>query len=257
MRLLLKLSLVVVAVLAGSLPGPASAKPEDFRAFVQWFVPAGVQKPPLVILIEGSGGTRPNARNAWVDWLNARGIAVAQVRSAAARGRADWSGVGCSLQYNGDARDVLDLARAEQPAIDSTRFALMGFSRGGTEVLNSARTFRGAPAGPTAVFAFYPGCAGSCTTDYAKDGPTPVQILYGDADDWGQYQDTFGQCRRLAGGRIAFHVMPGAHHGFDNRSSGSFTVASRPFRYQPSAEATAQAQAIVWQTLAPAWGLRN
>jgi len=219
------LRLLLLTVAWALLPAPAFAKPEDFRDFVLWSLPPGSQKVPLVILIEGSGGTRPNARSTWVDWLTARGVAVAQVRSAASRNRQDWSGVGCSLQYNGDARDVLDLARLDQPRVDTTRFALMGFSRGGTEVLNSAKSFRGA-AQPAAVFAFYPGCDGWCSTDYSKDGSTSVQILYGDLDEWGKHRDSYGQCRRLAGGKIVFHNIPGAHHGFDGRSSGTFRASN-------------------------------
>jgi dienelactone hydrolase len=206
-------------------------------------------------LIEGTGGTRPNARSPWTDWFTARGVAVAQVRSAASRGRQDWSGTSCVLQYNGDARSVVDLARLDQPRIDTARFALMGFSRGGTEVLNSAKSFQGADAQPAAVFAFYPGCDGWCPTDYDKDGATPVHILYGDADEWGKHRDSYGQCRRLSGGKIAFHNIPDAHHGFDGRSSGSFRAAGMSFRYEPNADALERARTIVWQTLAPAWNL--
>ncbi len=248
------LRVLLLAVAWALLPAQAFAKPEDFRDFVLWSLPPGTQKVPLVILIEGTGGTRANARSTWVDWLTARGVAVAQVRSAAARSRQDWSGTGCGLQYSGDVRDVLDLARTDQPRIDTTRFAAMGFSRGGTEVLNSAKSFRGATL-PTAVFAFYPGCEGWCSTDYAKDGPTSVQIFYGDLDDWGKYRDSYGQCRRLAGGRIVFHNIPGAHHGFDGRSSGTFRASNQVFRYEPNAQALETARAIVWQTLGPAWGL--
>ena len=249
------LRLLLLAVVWGLLPTPAFAKPEDFRDFVLWSLPPGGQKVPLVILIEGTGGTRANARSPWVDWLTARGVAVVQVRSAAARNRQDWSGTSCGLQYNGDARDVLELARTDQPRIDTARFAVMGFSRGGTEVLNSAKSFRGAPAQPTAIFAFYPGCDGWCSTDYAKDGTTSVQILYGDLDEWGKHRDSYGQCRRLAGGRIVFHDIPGAHHGFDGRSSGTFRASNQVFRYEPNADALERARAIVWQVLGPAWGL--
>lgn len=250
-------AIAALATLCWLVATPVSAKPDDLRDFVIWSLPAGDQKVPLVILIEGTGGTRPNNRSVWAEWLNARGVAVAQVRSAATRGRNDWSGTSCGLQYSGDARDALDLARITQPRVDTTRFAVMGFSRGGTEVLNSAKSFNGAPAAPTAVFAFYPGCEGWCSTDYSKNGPTAVNILYGDADDWGQYRDSYGQCRRLAGGKITFHSLPGAHHGFDNRYTGTFNVAGKVFRYQPNAEATETARAIVWQALAPPWGLPN
>lgn len=251
------LRILLLGILWAFLPSSAFAKPEDFRDFVLWSLPPGNQKVPVVILIEGTGGTRPNARGTWVDWFNARGIAVAQVRSAAARGRQDWSGTSCSLQYSGDGRDVIDLARTEQPRIDTNRFALMGLSRGGTEVLNSAKSFRGAAAQPAAVFALYPGCEGWCSTDYAKDGVTAVDILYGDLDEWGKLRDSYGQCRRLAGGRIVFHNIPGAHHGFDGRSTGTFRASNQVFRYEPNPQALELARAIVWRTLAPAWGLSN
>ena len=234
----------------------AHARPEDFRAHVSWFLPPGSNPVPLVILIEGTGGFGPNTRHPWVGWFNARGIAVAQVRSAASRGRSNWSGTSCALQYRDDASDVVELARLDQSRIDLTRFAIMGLSRGGTEVLNSARSFRGSRIQPTAVFALYPGCEGWCQTDYPKDGPTGVYILYGDKDDWGQYRDSFSQCRRLAGGKIEFHSLPGAHHGFDGTSTGTFTAAGKTFRYEPNAAALEQARAIVWQALSPSWGLR-
>jgi len=254
MRIFQTLAATVVAWAAAI--APAGAKPENFRGFVSWFLPAGNQPVPLVIMIEGTGGFGPNYRHPWVDWFNARGVAVAQVRSAASRGKSNWNGTSCDLQYRDDARDVIDLARLDQPRIDTTRFALMGLSRGGTEVLNAARSFRGAAIQPAAVFSFYPGCAGWCQADWPKDGPTAVHILYGDKDDWGRYRDSYGQCRRLAGGKIVFHNMPGAHHGFDGRSSGTFNVAGQPFRYEPNAEAAERARAIVWQALAPAWNLR-
>lgn len=251
------LRIMLLAIAWALLPAPTFARPEDFRDYVLLSLPPGNQKVPVVILIEGTGGTRPNARSTWADWFNARGVAVAQVRSAAARNRQDWSGTSCGLQYTGDARDVIDLARTDQPRIDTTRFAVMGFSRGGTEVLNSAKSFRSGAAQPTAVFAFYPGCEGWCSTDYAKDGPTSVQILYGDLDDWGKHRDSYGQCRRLAGGRIVFHNIPGAHHGFDGRSSGTFRTSNQVFRYEPNAQALETARAIVWQVLGPAWALPN
>jgi dienelactone hydrolase len=231
-----------MAAAASLLCFSAQARPEDFRNFVLWYPPQGTQIVPFVVLLEGTGGTGPTNRNPWVDWFNSRGVGVAQVRSAASRGKSNWSGTSCGLQYRGDARDVVDLARMEQPRFDQSRFALMGFSRGGTEVLNSAASFRGASAQPSAVFALYPGCEGWCQTDYSKDGSTTVQILYGDRDEWGKYRDSYGQCRRLAGGRISFHSIPGAHHGFDNRFSGTFNTASQVFRYEPSAEGTEMAE---------------
>lgn len=250
------IALLLLGILTVGAAAPLFAKPDDLKGYVLWFLPAGTQRVPLVIMLEGNGGTRQNARSPWVDWFNERGIAVAQVRSAAARNRSDWSGVGCGLQYRDDARDAIDLARVEQPRIDTTRFAIIGLSRGGSEALNSHRGFQGAAAQPSAVFAFYPGCEGWCRTDYPSTGPTAVHILYGDADQWGKLRDTYSYCRRLAGGSIMFHNVPGAHHGFDNRGSGSFTASGgQSFRYEPNPAGLEQARALMRQVLAPAWGL--
>ncbi len=253
-----RLLLLLLATLA--ITGcPAGASPDDQRDHVLWFLPPidrqeGNRPVPLVVMLEGQGGTSLTQRSPWVSWFLDRGIAVAQMRSAALRGRHDWLAAGCTLGYAIDARDVLELARHEQPRIDTTRFALLGSGRGGTEALNSASYFgRDGLAMPAAVFAFAPGCAGWCPVDYAPDGQTDIHIFYGQDDPWGRHRDTLDRCRAQAGGRIATHIIPGAGHGFEGRSQDVQVIDGVTVRQQPNAIAAEIARSIVWQTLALAW----
>jgi len=254
--------LMLLLWLAAIGVGSSWAQPAAYRDYAEFYLPEGGRaeggdKVPLVIMLEGTGGSRAWVPNAWTPWLNQRGIATVQIRSAAARKRpnGNWSGTGCDLFYRYDAAEVLELARLEQPRIDTMRYAVMGFSRGGTEALNTRKSFP-ADRPPTAVFSFYPGCEGYCPSDYTADGPTQVHILYGDADDWGQHKDSYGRCKRLAGGKIQFHSFAGAPHGFDGTASGVFTASNMRFGYGPHPEAREQARALVWQVLSQAWSLQ-
>lgn len=243
-----------LSILAGCLwIGAARAAPEDFRDFVIWHLPPGDAPVPVVLMLEGSGGTRASSRSHWASFFNERGVAVAQIRSAAVRGKSNWFSDGCGLLYRTDAGEVLELARREQPRIDASRYAILGLSRGGTEALNTRRSFEKAANPPAAVFSFYPGCTGYCPTDFAADGPTEVHIFYGEADEWGQFQGSYARCRSLAKGSIRFHGFPGAHHGFDSAATGSFGASGRSFRYEPHPEANEKARAIIDEVLARVW----
>jgi dienelactone hydrolase len=220
---------------------------------LQVALPPGASKAPVVLMLEGTGGSNRVPPN-WAAFLNARGIAAVQIRSAAARGRTNWFGTGCELRYGGDVRAALAVL-ADWPEIDVSRFAIMGFSRGGTEAMGAGRTFAGAAQMPAAVFAFYPGCGGQCATDWPlAAAQVPVHIFYGAADMWGAYQGTRGACRAQARGTVAYHEYAGAHHGFDSPSQGTFEVAGSRFRYEPNQAALEAAQAVVAETLARQWG---
>jgi dienelactone hydrolase len=215
--------------------------------------PPGAAKVPVVLLLEGNGGSSRVPEH-WSEFFNKRGIAVAQIHSARARGRANWGGIGCGLQYNTDARAALEILK-ERPEIDVTRFAIMGFSRGGTEALNSGSAFANDAVLPAAIFSFYPGCSGFCATDWPRRSQAvPVTIFYGGADMWGTQDGNRGSCRRQAGGSVAYHEFPGAHHGFDAPWQGSFGAGGGVFRFEPHPAARAAADAIVLDVLAKAWG---
>lgn len=50
--------LLLLAAAWALLPFPAFAEPGGFRDFVLWSLPPGAHKVPLVMLVEGTGGTR-------------------------------------------------------------------------------------------------------------------------------------------------------------------------------------------------------
>lgn len=234
---------------------PFSSRAQDVSNSLTFRLPDGASKAPVVLILEGTGGSRGVPSN-WARFFADRGIATVQIHSAAARGRSNWAGTGCELQYGRDIRRVLTIL-AERPEFDVTRFAIMGMSRGATEALGHGFDFAGAAHKPAAVFALYPGCGGICTTDWPRHAPdTHVEILYGAADEWGTYQRNRDACRRLAGANVRFHEFAGAHHGFDGTSSGQFSAGGSSFRYAPDAEALTAAQRIVAERLAQAWGTR-
>lgn len=221
---------------------PARASLDDDGNDVVWLLPPGDGSVPVVLLLEDSDGSPLARRHAWTDWFLGQGVAVAQIRSAAARGRRDWHRASCSLRYAIDAREALDEAARSQPRIDTTRFAILGAGRGGTEALNSASYFgpatEPASALPAAVFALYPGCDGWCPIDYPAEGATRVHIFHGRQNPAGQGRDAYDRCRGQAGGSIAFHAL-GTAAGFDRRGFDPVAVAI--------------ARAIIWETLALTW----
>lgn len=216
-------------------------------------VPPGAVKAPVVLLLEGNGGSSRVPEH-WSEFFTKRGIAVAQIHSARARGRTNWGGTGCELQYQTDARAALEVLK-NRPDIDTTRFAIMGFSRGGTEALNAGAAFEGDAVLPAAVFSLYPGCNGFCATDWPRRSPAvPVAIFYGGADTWGTQDGNRRSCRRQAEGSVSYHEFPGAHHGYDAPWRGSFSAAGSSFRFEPHPEARAATDAIILDILSKAWG---
>lgn len=239
-----------------SAPRPTTQAQAQTNRFAQALivsVPPGADKAPVVLLLEGNDGSS-RMHPTWGPFLTARGIAVVQIQSARARGRANWQGTGCQLQYAEDPRAVVAYLK-DWPGIDASRFAVMGFSRGGTEALGGAPHFVGAESQPAAVFAFYPGCSGACPSDWSRLAPqVPVHVFYGSADSWGAHMNTIGACRALARSGVAYHEYPGAPHGFDAPWRGAFVAGGGRHVYAPDAQATAAAQAVVAETLARAWG---
>ncbi len=216
-------------------------------------LPPGVENAPVVLLLEGNDGSS-RMHPTWGPFLTARGIAVVQIQSARARGRGNWQGTGCQLQNADAPRAVIEFLRG-RPGIDVTRFAVMGFSRGGTEALGGAPHFVGAAAQPAAIFAFYPGCSGTCASEWGRIAPeVPVHVFYGAADSWGAHMNTIAACRALTRSGVNFHEYPGAAHGFDAPWRGAFFAAGGRHVYGPDPAATAAAQAVVAETLARAWG---
>lgn len=211
---------LAIAMAAAALAACAPALPpadvdEAVLASGQLFKPDGVGPFPAVIVLHGCSGLTPN-HTRWAHRLTAWGYAAFVIDSFGPRGVqtvCDTPNVPPLVR----ARDALNAAiwlRA-QPEIDGDRIGVVGFSHGGSTVMQVIRApvvqTIGAPPFRAAV-AYYPGCPPS-------DAPlaTDVLILIGDADDW----SSANRCARYVESTPAqAHTVelkryPGAYHAFD------------------------------------------
>jgi dienelactone hydrolase len=177
---------------------------------------------PAVILLHGSGGI--GAREEfWSKYLSELGIASFLVDSFTGRGITQTSTDQAQL---GRLATILDGYRAfdvlaTHPRIDSSRIALMGFSRGGTATLYASMTRLHDMWNPRANFAAYVPLYASCSATLIGDtdiSPAPLRQFHGMADDW----VTVTPCRpyferlRAAGRDAKLTEYPDAHHSYDN-----------------------------------------
>lgn len=116
---------------------------------------------------------------------------------------------------------------AARTDIDSGRIHLMGWSNGGTAVLNTLRP--DAPGrdadGPAfrSAIALYPGCADVAKRAYRPLAPLLIQA--GGADDWTPARFCTALARQAEAGTVEIDVHPDAHHSFDRLGQG---VRERP-----------------------------
>ncbi len=205
--------------------------------------PAG-EPAPVVVFLQGTGGGN-NRAGFWAKTFSEAGIASAIIDNAGLRNRSNLIGV--------SARDVAqDYAAAlrllqNDPRVDIKRHAVMGFSLGGTAAMMSGAMLEPGQPTPRAVVAFYPGVKGDCSESHTSS--SAVHVFYGDLDEWGTYEGTRDACRRVMEGKPgrAFHAVKGAHHGFDDSVSVTWSASGRTFR----SESNPQARAEVERTLVP------
>ena len=243
---------------------------------------------PFVIFLETSSGS-PSVKNSdgsvdtdndyfypWTTWFLDNGVAVVQVHSAAARGLEDWEGkyatTDVCLDYRHDPLMAYQIAIANKK-LDANRFALLGQSMGGRQVLNTSDDFANTKL--SAVFSFYPACISTvetenkstsvfCVMNYSPRTNVPIHILYGDKDDWGNTtnakgQTTISQCRAAADANpndnIYFHLLKGAYHSFEAPPDidTSYPAPYKSGNNPAAATAIATAAKIMADTLAPLW----
>lgn len=216
---------------------PALAVPEPS----QWPGPAGltlrgwVFQPPgrpraTVVALHGCGG--PVAANGrlrnhlreWAALLVADGLAVVVPDSLGPRGETEL----CTQRMRdrrvtqadrrADALATLDWV-ARQPWADARRLALLGWSHGGSAVLEasdlSLPAVAAASVQPALAMAFYPGCQDALRRGYRP--AAPLVLFLGADDDW----TAPGPCEALGrqvGAEV--RVYPGAFHAFDAPGEG-------------------------------------
>jgi len=187
---------------------------------------AGNDKLPAVVLLHGSGGIGGGGSmiDEWSRELNQLGIATFALDSFAARGIVstvmDQTKLG-RLNMVADAYRALDLL-AKHSRIESSRVAVMGFSRGGQSALYSAMNRLYATLGPAnnlrfaAHIAFYP----DCMTTYHADtdvSDKPIRILHGSAGNYNPVAPCRAFVERLtkANKDVKLIEYPDTYHVFD------------------------------------------
>jgi len=185
----------------------------------------GSDRLPVVVLLHGSGGISGYVTD-WEQDLNSMGVATFVIDSFTARGitttNEDRSQLG-ELAMIVDAYRALDLL-AKHPRIDSTRIALMGFSRGGRAALYaSVERFHRmhGPAGQqfVAYIVFYPPCNIAFRGD-EDVASKPIRIFHGDADDYAPVAPCRAYVARLKakGKDVQLTEYAGAGHVFDGQA---------------------------------------
>lgn len=227
---------------------------EMVHANLEVRTPEGHGPFPVVIYYQGTGGHNRRAWN-WARWFASLGVASAIVDNARMRGRTENP---TGSMYTEDAALVWDIL-ATDPRIDTRRFALMGFSRGGQQALEAAPLFRGKRTAPDFVFALYPGGweGGRCYSSHPSG--TAVHIFFGDRDDVTRYEGYGAACRALAyvSRNTEFHELKGATHAYDDDYAFTFHCCrGRPVQVEPNPGAVEQTRAIIETAIRARWKLQ-
>lgn len=156
-------TIVFLGLAAFILSGCSTAiKPEIMNEYVIITPPKSLepnQKHPVVIYFQGSGGRNSRAYF-WSGWLDKCGIGSVMINSAEVRRLDSLSG----KEYSRDIIPTLSILK-KHPEIDLTRYALMGFSRGGTAALKAGAHIKDSPK-PDFVFSLYPGESSGCPNSH-------------------------------------------------------------------------------------------
>lgn len=168
------------------------------------------------------------------------------INSAAVRGLDSLSG----KEYSRDIIPTLNILK-EHPEIDLTRYALMGFSRGGTAALKAGYHIKDSPK-PDFVFSLYPGDSSGCPNSHTDK--TQVHVFYGDLDTWGNRKGIRNSCERMTRhhDNTEFHLFKGAHHGYDGFTSGTY---NKHIYKQPSPSAVKEIKEIILKSITEKWEL--
>jgi dienelactone hydrolase len=203
---------------------------------------------PFVILLPGSGGGLSLSRH-WAQWFSELGIHAVIVDSLRMRGLANL----LNVSYEGDVSTALNAVRGDEK-LDFSRYAVMGFSKGGTAALDAGKHLAELEK-PAFIFALYPGDSGWCSHSHAKQ--TAIHIFYGEDDDWGHYQGTRRACQNLAQAdpKVTFHSFPHAHHGYDGTYEGRWSCCGRTFLSKPDAQALQKTRQTIQEHIAKSWGI--
>jgi len=247
----IKYGIVLIAIFI--LSGCNGIKPEIMKKNISINIPNDeIKKHPVILFFQGSGGNNSRA-NKWASWFEQYGIASVIIDNAGVRGLNKLYGV----NYGSDLAPTLS-ALKDNLELDLSRYAVMGFSRGGTAALESASSLEKNQTSPDFVFSLYPGDSKGCPNSH--NDTTKVHVFYGDLDDWGKYKNIIGSCKSMASGNdnTTFHLLKNAHHGYDGDWDGGFNCCSgNYFQIEANEEALINTQKIILKAIQRKWNIKK
>ena len=204
----------------------AVTSPAPATLTAELYTPRGAGPFPTVILMHGCGGISANVK-AWAIWLRHEGYAAFMLDSFSGRGIKRLCADSSQLMPRVRAADAFAAAAYLKTLaqVDSGRIAAIGFSHGGSTLLNAAGTERQQPDLLIRAFiVFYPGCGGSTRLP----GSTPVLMLLGAKDDWvpAATCQELAKSATAAGRPVTVVVYPNARHAFDAAEVRQLTIVA-------------------------------
>jgi len=176
---------------------------------------------PTVVMIHGSSGMGPNIEF-WTREFNEMGVSTFALDGFTGRG---LTAVNTDMTLIGRFNMILDAYRgldilAKHPRVDSSRIALMEFSRGAA-LYASLKRFHQMWNKSGIEFATYISFYPNCMTTYQSDtevADRPIRIFHGTPDDYNPVATCKAYVERLrsAGRDVQLTEYPNAPHGFDN-----------------------------------------
>ena len=203
----------------------STATADKVRQYMSVVTPEGQGPFPVVIFYQGTAGNSRRSRQ-WASWFREQGVASAIVSNAGMRKR-NHNPSGSDYSQDGAvAWDIL----CSDPRIDTSHFALMGFSRGGQQALNAGFLFSNKRTEPDFVFALYPGGWGPNNCRNSHGSQTEVHYFFGDMDGVCISEHNDSACMRIAKQRdeVFFHRIKNATHAYDDTMGNRFTCCNPP-----------------------------
>jgi len=210
---------------------------------------------PVVYILHGTGGINSRERY-WQQWFESHGLSTVLINSARIRGKMNFKGISGEFDYSKDILKLKEVLKNDYPEIDVNRFALIGFSRGGTNVLLAGKYFD-KQTHADLVFSFYPGTKGWCQSYHDDKIQTDVSIFYGEIDQWGLYSGLQKACKKEAVKKenVTYYEFENSHHGYDGSYSGSFRVDKQVMRIEPNEKARIETEKIMLRKMKKKWGI--
>jgi len=229
----------------------SAAKPALLAA--ELHLAQGPGKRPLVVLLHGSGALN-GGHELWAREFAEMGVSTLMVDAFTGRGIIATSD---NQGLLGRLNMILDTYRAlakikDHPRVDTSRVALIGFSRGGQATLYASlerfhKMWNESGVDFAAYFPFYADCMTTFVDD-TKVKPATIRLHHGDIDDYNPAPQCKAYVARLkaAGANVEMTTYKDAAHSFDGPlgaptptvSAGSMTVRNCVLKEEPLGQIT-------------------